>query len=247
MNSIHDSQVIQALVRSPALRSHDILSDIPKKVYGVIHRKYFLPEGAGLLAGPGRAPGRSRSRANRPPGRSGRCPGRKHGDRDAAVAAGGTTARSVAARERGKSGKRERRSRPHQELVGVARCGQGGPRRPENRRGRERRAAGGGPRTGEHESLDPEPPSMRATVVEEAGLGTVLLVSSVRRGVDRVGGNRDGSGGGWPAEAGRKWTAASIRATPALFLARGGRRGRGKASYRLRSTRGGPERQQRAR
>ena len=89
------------------------------------------PEGAGLVAGPGRAPGRSCSRANRPPGRSGRCPGRKHGDRDAAVAAGGTTARSVAARERGKSGKRERRSRPHQELVGVARCGQGGPRRPE--------------------------------------------------------------------------------------------------------------------
>ena len=116
------------------------------------------PEGAGLLAGPGRVPGRSRSRANRPPGRSGRCPGRKHGDRDAAVAAGGTTARSVAARERGKSGKRERRSRPHQELVGVARCGQGGPRRPENRRGRERRAAEG-PCTGEHDSLDPEPPS----------------------------------------------------------------------------------------
>ena len=46
------------------------------------------PEAACLVAGPGRAPGRSRSRANRPPGRSGRCPGRKHGDRVDGDAAG---------------------------------------------------------------------------------------------------------------------------------------------------------------
>ena len=36
---------------------------------------------------------------------------------------------------------------------------------------------------------------------EEAGLGAVLLDTSVRREVYREDVNRDGGGGGWPAEA----------------------------------------------